>query len=70
MGEGSKQEYSRSVVKPSQRDMNSVFILVIASWSVVRRCPKKLSTSSMKIIAGWSLWARLNTAATATAITY
>jgi hypothetical protein len=47
--------YSRSVVKPSHRDINSVFILVIASWSVVRRCPKKLSTSSMKIIAGCSL---------------
>ena len=40
--------YSRSVVKPSHKDINSVFMLVMASRSVLRRCPKKLSTSSIK----------------------
>jgi len=55
---------SRSVVNPSHKAINSVFIFDIASLSVDRRWPRKLSTSSIKIIAGWSLYAKLNTADT------
>ena len=53
-----------SVENPSHSDMNSVFMLVTASCSDCLLCPKKLSTSSMKMMAGWSLWARVNTAVT------
>lgn len=40
-------------------------MFVNASWSEFLRCPKKLSTSSMNMIAGCSLYAKLNTAETA-----
>jgi hypothetical protein len=50
-----KSKNKRSIVNPFHNAMNLVFILVNASWSVVRRCPRKLSTSSINIKAGWSL---------------
>mmetsp|Transcript_29846 Transcript_29846/g.57353 ORF Transcript_29846/g.57353 Transcript_29846/m.57353 type:complete len:246 (+) Transcript_29846:1053-1790(+) len=53
-----------SVRKPSQRLMNSVFMLVTASCSWDLRCPRKLSTSSMKMMAGCSFQASVKTAVT------
>jgi len=50
-----KSKNRRSVVNPFHNAMNLVFILVNASWSLVWRCPRKLSTSLLNIKAGWSL---------------
>ena len=44
-----------SVEKPSQSCMNSVFMAVTASCSWSRRLPRRASTSSTKMIDGWSL---------------
>mmetsp|Transcript_9505 Transcript_9505/g.25527 ORF Transcript_9505/g.25527 Transcript_9505/m.25527 type:complete len:274 (+) Transcript_9505:772-1593(+) len=53
-----------SVLKPSHRLRNSVFIVVTASCSWLLRVPRKASISSMKIMHGCSFQASVNTAVT------
>mmetsp|Transcript_478 Transcript_478/g.1488 ORF Transcript_478/g.1488 Transcript_478/m.1488 type:complete len:215 (-) Transcript_478:383-1027(-) len=56
-------EYS-SVVNPSQSAMNSVFMLFVASCSLLCLLPSIESISSMKMMLGWSFMARVKTAVT------
>mmetsp|Transcript_25941 Transcript_25941/g.88787 ORF Transcript_25941/g.88787 Transcript_25941/m.88787 type:complete len:236 (-) Transcript_25941:89-796(-) len=53
-----------SVVKPSHMDMNSVFIVPLASCSELRLLERNESISSMKMRLGCSFHARVNTAVT------
>lgn len=55
---------SLSVRNPSQSDMNSVFMLVTASWSLDLRVPRNESISSMKMMQGWIFQASVKTAVT------
>ena len=53
---------SGSVSNPSHSCINSVFIAVVASCSELFREPSSASTSSMKRIVGWSLYASVQMA--------
>lgn len=52
-----------SVMRPSHRDMNWAFIMAVASWSCWLRDRRKESISSMNMMHGCNLTAKLNTAA-------
>jgi len=52
---------SSSVVRPSQRLMNSAFIIAVTSWSFDCLERRNESISSIKTIVGWIFLASVNT---------